>query len=284
MENNEKILTEWKPIHEKGMRAYVLPHAIKYFFAFGAIVIVFLFLPRSPRTNITSIIATNILIYFFLIYSRVRDWFIKNNKYLDIMESQENKEISSLDQKEYFNRTFEGWKEISDEKGKLICRTINMLEIEEGASVLDIGAGTGVFYEFLKELKPNRYMAVDISENMLGEIKTKYPEAETLCGDFDKEISIPGKFDFVVIFNSIPHFENLEQVFTNGKAALREGGTFAIVHGRTRAGLKEHHEKIGYKIGRDGIPQDGILIDLLKRNGFQEYVIKDEEFFFFSCK
>lgn len=92
MENDDKMMEDWKPIHEKGMLAYVWPHALKYFFAFGMIVAVFLFLPHSPRTNITSIIASNILIYFFVVYSRVRDWFIRDNKYLDILEAKDKTE------------------------------------------------------------------------------------------------------------------------------------------------------------------------------------------------
>lgn len=36
-------------------------------------------------------------------------------------------------QKEYFNSTYENWKEIPDEKGSIINKTIDMLGISEGS-------------------------------------------------------------------------------------------------------------------------------------------------------
>jgi len=56
-------------------------------------------------------------------------------------------------QKEYFNNTYENWKETSDEKGIIINKTINMLGISEGQSLLDVASGVGVLYVVLKHMK-----------------------------------------------------------------------------------------------------------------------------------
>lgn len=188
------------------------------------------------------------------------------------------------EQKEHFNNTFESWKNISDEKKRIILKTIDMLGISEGQSVLDVASGTGVLYSILRNFKLSNYTALDISENMLAELRHSYPEAKTICEDFDKEVEIKDKFDFIIIFNSIPHFENMDTVFSNAKRHLRKGGTFAIVHTRTRSGLKEHHMNIGYNLGREAIPTDQTLNDMLEKYGFRDSLIKDEQFFFFSCK
>jgi 2-polyprenyl-3-methyl-5-hydroxy-6-metoxy-1,4-benzoquinol methylase len=188
------------------------------------------------------------------------------------------------DQKKYFNQTFESWKEISNEKEAVIKATIDWLGIAEGDSVLDVGAGQGVLYSVLKDKHLSRYVALDISENMLIELKKTYPEAETVCGDFDKAFEINGKFDYVIIFNSIPHFEDLETVFSNAMKHLKDGGVFSIVHSKTREGLRQHHKNIEFQLGREAIPSDLELEKLTNQFGCKEQKIGDELFFYFSCR
>lgn len=187
-------------------------------------------------------------------------------------------------QKEYFNNTYEKWKETSDEKDNIIIKTINMLEVSEGKSVLDVASGIGVLYKILKDMRLCNYLALDISENMLKELACLYPEARTVCADFDKDIDLVEKFEYIIIFNSIPHFENLNIVFSNARKHLKTGGVFAIVHSKTRSGLLEHHKRIGYKLGREAIPNNYTLNELVKKYGFSETIIRDDDFFYFSCK
>lgn len=187
-------------------------------------------------------------------------------------------------QKEYFNETYESWKEVSDEKSRIINKTINKLGISEGDSFLDVASGTGVLYAFLKQLKLSNYVALDISENMLTELKSHYPGVKAICCDFDKETKLEDKFDYIIIFNSIPHFENLNMVFSNASRHLKVGGIFAIVHSRTREGLKQHHKSIGYSLARDAIPSDITLYELVERYEFNDCIVTNEDFFYFSCK
>ncbi|MBI6872124.1 class I SAM-dependent methyltransferase [Clostridium aciditolerans] len=186
-------------------------------------------------------------------------------------------------QKEYFNNTYERWKEISNEKDNIINKTVNALGISKGDSVLDVASGVGILYTALKYKQLSNYIALDISEKMLEGLKTLYPEAKTICTDFDKEVELGEEFDYIIIFNSIPHFKNLDIVFSNAKKHLKSGGIFAIVHARTREGLKEHHKKIGFNLGREAIPSDDILDKLVKKYDFKESIIEDEDFFYFSC-
>lgn len=69
-------------------------------------------------------------------------------------------------QREYFNNTYEKRKEISEEKGSIINKAINIFGISEGDSVLDVASGTGVLYTVLKNMRLSNYVALDISENM----------------------------------------------------------------------------------------------------------------------
>lgn len=191
--------------------------------------------------------------------------------------------MSIRDQKEYFNKTYKSWKGVSDEKGRIISQTIERLGITEDSSVLDVASGTGVLYGALRGRSLCNYVALDISENMLKELKDLYPEAKAICGDFDKEIVLGDSFNYIIIFNSIPHFENLDTVFDNASSHLKSGGTFAIVHSRTRDGLKQHHRSIGYDMGRPAIPEDSVLLEAAGRFGFKDCEISDDEFFYFCC-
>jgi demethylmenaquinone methyltransferase/2-methoxy-6-polyprenyl-1,4-benzoquinol methylase len=188
------------------------------------------------------------------------------------------------DQKEFFNKTYESWKDVSDEKERIIFETIDRLGISEGSSVLDVASGTGVLYGALRGLGLCNYVALDISENMLKELKGLYPEAKTICGDFDKEIVLKDSFDYIVIFNSIPHFENVDMLFDNASRHLKSGGTFAIVHSRTREGLKQHHRRIGYVMDRQAIPEDSVLLEAAARFGFKDCTMSDDGFFYFCCR
>lgn len=191
--------------------------------------------------------------------------------------------MNAKNQKEYFNNTYERWKEISNEKDNIINKTVNALGISKGDSVLDVASGVGVLYTALKYKQLSNYVALDISEKMLEELKTLYPEAKTICVDFDKEVELEEKFDYIIIFNSIPHFENLDIVFSNAKKHLKNEGTFAIVYARTREGLKERHKKVGFNLGREAIASDDILDKLVKKYDFKESIIEDDDFFYFSC-
>lgn len=178
--------------------------------------------------------------------------------------------MSIKNQRQYFDKTYDSWREVPDEKIRIINETLNMLGIEEGSSLLDVASGTGILYSVLKDMSLSNYVALDISENMLKELKSMYPDTTVICGDFDRELELENSFDYIIIFNSIPHFENLDTVFSNADKHLKDGGTFAIVHARTREGLKQHHRKIGYSLGRDGIHDNKTLSNLVNIHKFKD--------------
>lgn len=188
------------------------------------------------------------------------------------------------DQKEFFNKNFKKWAEnLPQDRIDIAKKSVELLEISEKKSILDVGAGTGILYYVLKDKKFKKYLALDISEKMLEELRGTFPNAATVCMNFDEKVEINETFDYIIIFNSIPHFENMNIVFENAANLLNSKGKFSIIHCRTREGIKDHHRRIGYDLGRDPIPTDMTLKQLSEKYNFSQIDIKDEEFFYFSC-
>lgn len=187
--------------------------------------------------------------------------------------------------KEYFNNNVDKWVDyLTDDRTFAIRESLKLMNVDKENDVLEIGAGTGTFYSFLDFNKSENYLGVDISEQMLGEFKKRFPEAKTCCMNFEKKVNLDRKFDIVVLFDSIPHFERLDLLLENVVELLNKGGVFYIIHSKTRNQLKEHHKKINYSLNRDAIPNDISLEKECLKLDLKNIVIKDEKFFFFSCQ
>lgn len=188
-------------------------------------------------------------------------------------------------QKDYFNEEYKNWvNNVDENKLKIMKKSIKRLNISQHDSVLDVACGTGILYPLLMDIPVKNYMALDISEKMLEELSKRYVDAKVKLHDFDKPIKLEKKYDIIIIFNSIPHFENLNVVFQNSRNNLKQGGKLAIIHTRTRAGLANHHHQIGYTLDRDAIPKDDTIYKLCSKYDFEIIDNMDDEFFYFSCK
>ena len=185
-------------------------------------------------------------------------------------------------QREYFNQTASQWTEVDARKLKVIKSSLSLLKISPTTKILDVACGTGVLYPLLMQIPVSKYLGLDISEGMLAEFRKLCPEAKLICENFNQSINLQENFDLIVIFNSIPHFKNLELVFANAQQNLVTNGKFSIIHARTRQGLREHHQKIGYHSKHEPIPSDQVLTKLAEKFGFCNTTLLDEEFFFFS--
>lgn len=167
-----------------------------------------------------------------------------------------------------------------------IDQLIQQFNINQQHSILDIAAGTGVWLQRLHELKiyPKKYVAIDISTQMLNQLKTMFPEIEAHCLDIEKEISLDEKFLWVIVFNGTPHIKNLDMLFQNATKHLHKGGKVLIAHARTRDGLNEHHKSIGFTPSFEPIPSEENLRILSAKYGLINVILKDEHFFYYCAE
>lgn len=79
--------------------------------------------------------------------------------------------------------------------------------IHPGASVLEIGCGTG---ELLSTIKAQVKVGIDISPNMIALAKQRHPEIEFHVGDMEK-LPLQQKFDYVLLVNTIGYLDDIQQ-------------------------------------------------------------------------
>lgn len=89
--------------------------------------------------------------------------------------------------------------------------------VPEGASVLNIGCGTG---ELLAGLKPKRGLGVDLSPAMVEIARAKHPGLEFRVGDFD-DLDVTETFDYVVIAGVIGYVEDVQNAFKSLRKVCR---------------------------------------------------------------
>lgn len=193
--------------------------------------------------------------------------------------------LKNSDEREKFNSIAGDWnKNIPQKNYKIVLDLIDRINLKEGNSVLDVGAGTGILYWALKERELSNYIAIDISDEMVKKFLSIYPDTDVRCMDFEKKIVLSQSFDYIIIFNSIPHFNDLNVVFENAFNNLKVGGKFVIAHSKTRQGLLDHHKKIGYKSDKkEPIPLDETLLELCSRYNFRNIETEDVEYYYFCA-
>jgi SAM-dependent methyltransferase len=88
--------------------------------------------------------------------------------------------------------------------------------IPEGATVLELGCGTG---DLLNAVKPSLGVGIDFSENMLNIARAKYPKLNFIHADV-ADFSSEYKFDYVIISDLLSSVWDIQAVLSNLKKAV----------------------------------------------------------------
>ena len=191
---------------------------------------------------------------------------------------------SGKDKKKFFGQKAENWDQnISEKSIKVIKEVIKKYKVGKNKSVLEVGAGTGILYSILENHNLKDYVGIDISPKMIEKFSEKHPEADVRRVDFETSVELDKKFDFVVVFDTIPHLDKIDMIFKNAYHNLKLGGRFLIIHSKTRAELEKHHNDIGHQQD-EPIPTDEVLRLMTWTYGFDELEIKDDQYFLFHVK
>ena len=100
----------------------------------------------------------------------------------------------------------------------------------QGLRVLDLGCGTGALARELRNLGACEVIAVDLSERMLAEARTRTPDEQIIFRRADLETFAPEPdgFDLVVSSLALHYLADFAALARRTKAALRPGGRFVF--------------------------------------------------------
>ena len=181
--------------------------------------------------------------------------------------------------KAYFNQQAHIWDEkIAEKDTAKLERIANCLTIRPGATILDVGTGTGVFLPYLldKVGMCGRIIALDHAEKMLAKAKAKGFSGNIvyLCADV---LAIPltdETCDAVVCYSSLPHFPDKAQALRKMKRLLKKGGGIFICHSSAREHINSIHRRIP-TVQNDLLPDAIEMTILLTNAGFTEIKVED---------
>ena len=97
MDDNEKFIAKWKPIHEKSIVKYVILYSLSQLLITFLISIFFLWIYPSIRINrnqpiseenITFFISYVVLVYLISIVTRLITWFSGEKRYRKLINNQ----------------------------------------------------------------------------------------------------------------------------------------------------------------------------------------------------
>lgn len=114
----------------------------------------------------------------------------------------------------------------------------------EGKTVLDVACGTGVLFPYYLKHGVKNVLGVDISPKMIEKAKQKYAgnkAVNLLCTDV-QTLDTAERFDCIMVYNALPHFENAEHLIKVLCRLLSSNGSLSIAHGASRAEINACHK------------------------------------------
>lgn len=139
-----------------------------------------------------------------------------------------------IDEIKFFDKISDSWDDNETlSTPKVIRNLLSLINIDKGASILDLGTGTGVLIPFLEEAvgPEGNIVAIDFSEGMLNKAISKFGSfhnVEFLHKDFEDQ-PVEGRFDFIFLYCVFPHLHSPEETLKSLISHnLKPGGVIII--------------------------------------------------------
>lgn len=163
-----------------------------------------------------------------------------------------------MNQREFFDTMAEKWDTVCKHDTEKIKYILQLLNIENGAKILDVGTGTGILVPFLTAQAGNqgKIVAIDISKKMLevAQRKYQYDNVSFVCGNvLDGELP-EEHFDLVICYSVFPHFEDKQFAVSIMSRYLKRKGKFIICHSQSREAINNLHRNASQAVAEDNLP------------------------------
>src|SRR6516164_1884705 len=108
---------------------------------------------------------------------------------------------------------------------RLINAFVRLSGLPAGARVADLGCGSGVFTELLRQ-RGYRSVGLDISPKLVALGRHKYPGLELIEGDAENLPFDDASLDGVLLSGLVHHFPDPRRLASEVKRVLKDGGRF----------------------------------------------------------
>ena len=137
---------------------------------------------------------------------------------------------------EYFDEMSAIWDDAVLHNKTYIREVLKLLKIKEGDKIADVGCGTGVLIDYIREInRLGTITEIDISQKMLNMSRAKnYSDDNIRYLKLDINNSkLDELFDVIILYDTLPYIDNKLDVVTELYTTnLNIGGRLAIFHSR----------------------------------------------------
>ena len=170
----------------------------------------------------------------------------------------------------YFDEMAPIWDNAVSHNKTFIREMIKLSDINEGDKILDVGSGTGVLIDYIREVnKYGEIYEVDLSQKMLNMARAKnYNDANIKYLKQDIENSeINDKFDVILLYNSLAYFKDKISLLERfARQNLYSGGRIVIFHNNGEEQINKSLACGDKRISNVCLPSFDSLIDSLDKS------------------
>ncbi|MCJ7743512.1 MAG: methyltransferase domain-containing protein [Dehalococcoidales bacterium] len=180
----------------------------------------------------------------------------------------------------YFNERADIWDEtVAEKDAARLEQMARRLNLQPGATVLDVGSGTGVFLPFLLRVvgRQGRIVALDFAERMLKKAHAKGFDHDIayLQADVSHVPARSESFDAIVCYSSFPHFPDKPKALGELRRVIKNGGQLLICHTSSRTQINALHRQVP-AVKNDTLPDEAEMQGMLAVAGFTGIRIEDK--------
>ena len=146
--------------------------------------------------------------------------------------------------------------------------------ITRGDTVLDVGSGTGILIPIIRKYRPGCIHACDLSEEMLKQLRTNYPDVKTIMADV-RDIGLPeASIDAAFINACYPNIVDKAGAFSNLRRMIKAKGRVIISHPLGKSFVRSLKDVVSFPL--DEFPDQPEADNLFKPFGFKIETFIDE--------